>query len=91
MQFEGQLSLVTLTLIIWLHWLLLFVAEIENPIWFWIYPLLGILATAFWVFFQTNSPITRKGRKGILYWIIQIIQFCIVVFIMGSFFYSRFV
>lgn len=91
LRFEGQVFLSAFSMIIWLHWLLLFVSETENQIWFWLYPLLGILGIALWSFCHANSPITRKKHRGVVFWLFQFAVFGVVVFFMISFYYSRFV
>lgn len=91
LRFEGQVFISAFTTIIWLHWILLFVSETEDRIWFWLYPLLGILGTALWSFCHANSPITRTSHRGVVFWLFQFVVFGIVVFFISSFFYSRFV
>lgn len=87
-RFEGQIFSGALTLVIWLNWLILFFAESPNKLFFWIYPLFGLLGIAFWSFGYVNSPVPEKWHRGSLYWIYQAVVFGVSVFLITTFFYS---
>lgn len=90
LRFNGQVFLGALTLSIWMHWVLLFVSEVDNNVLFWLYPILGILTAALWSFGHANSPVTRKRRRGLVAGLVQVVCFIVVVVAIVMFFYSRF-
>ena len=88
-RFDGQVFIATLTLAVWLQWLLLFVSEGSSVYAFWLYPLIGLLLAALWSFGHVNSP-ARTKPSSTSYWVVQFVILGIVVVAMAWFFYSRF-
>ncbi|HOB09045.1 MAG TPA: prolipoprotein diacylglyceryl transferase [Limnochordia bacterium] len=88
-RFDGQVFIATVTLAVWLQWLLLFVSEGSKAFAFWLYPIIGLIAGAVWSFGHVNSP-PRTKKTGAAYWVVQSIILVIVVCAMAWFFYSRF-
>lgn len=89
-RFDGQIFISALTLVVWLHWLLLFAAEESSRAAFWLYSLLGILLAALWSFGHANSPQIRKPKRSLGYWAVQLVLLVIVVVAICFYYYSRF-
>jgi len=88
-RFDGQIVIASLTLAVWLQWLLLFVSEGSKAWAFWFYPILGLVLAALWSFGHVNSP-PQQRKTSAIYWVVQIIILAAVVLSMAWFFYSRF-